>query len=570
MMEREFALAGAFVLAVTFCAGSPEPTRAQGVVLIARGSAQRPAPATQSGETGTLGGRVVDLTTGEPIGNALVQAGGSDQVATYTAADGSFVFARLPVGEYDLVAAHSGYITDFGYARAGGPSRTSTRVTRNQRADVTIRMMRAAVIGGQVIDANGEPVPDAVVAAGRMRFTRGQRRLMPTGGRMMPFVVTDDEGHFRIGGLVPGRYYAWVSGTAEPVGGRFQDQVPTLPITSFAPGVPELSAASSIELGPGERRLDVTIVQLRGRAFTVSGSVVSDASSPAQFVNLMTAGSDTEEFGMPSRGAGIDAHGAFSFPNVPEGHYRVNVVGRDGQPLASSAVDVNGADVSGLVLRSSSVVTLHGRFVTEDGQLIPMPLGADRTAMGLSCSVETAAHNGGRQCTAKPDGSFEIFGIGAGYYRLTSYVPPNSYVRQVLFGTTDVTDALLDVRPDGRDDLLTIVVTKKTTGVGGVVTDTLGRPQGGAVVAVFSTTPGRWWLESSRYVVAIGTQRNGSFEYHGLPPGEYYVAVASGYPEWPLDTPELDPDFLDQLRSGATVVNLVDGETRTVSLAIRQ
>jgi hypothetical protein len=70
--------------------------------------------------------------------------------------------------------------------------------------------------------------------------------------------------------------------------------------------------------------------------------------------------------------------------------------------------------------------------------------------------------------------------------------------------------------------------------------------------------------------VSIGTQRNGTFEYHGLPPGEYYVAVASGHPEWPLDGPELDPDFLDQLRSGATVVNLVDGETRTVSLAIRQ
>jgi hypothetical protein len=70
--------------------------------------------------------------------------------------------------------------------------------------------------------------------------------------------------------------------------------------------------------------------------------------------------------------------------------------------------------------------------------------------------------------------------------------------------------------------------------------------------------------------VSLGTQRNGTFEYHGLPPGEYYVAVASGHPEWPLDGPELDPDFLDQLRSGATVVNLVDGETRTVSLAIRQ
>ena len=274
---------------------------------------------------------------------------------------------------------------------------------------------------------------------------------------------------------------------------------------------------------------------------------------------------------MPSRIAGVDAHGTFSFRNIPEGHYRINVVGRDGQPFPASEVDVNGADVSGLVLRSSAEVTLRGRFITDDGRLIPMPLGTDLPTMGPSCSVETAAHNGGRQCTAKPDGSFEIAGIGAGSYRLTPYVPPNSHVRQVLLGTTDVTDALIDVRPEGRDDLLTIVVTKKATGIGGVVTDTRGHPQGGVVVAVFSTTPGRWWLESSRYVVAIGTLRNGTFEYGGLPPGEYYVAVASGYPEWPMDgSAELDPDFLDQLRSGATVVNLVDGERRTVSLVIRQ
>ena len=84
------------------------------------------------------------------------------------------------------MAAHSGYITDFGYARAGESSRTSTQVTRDQRADMTIRLMRAAVIGGQVIDAKGEPVPDAIVAVGRVRFTRGQRRPMPTGGRMVP------------------------------------------------------------------------------------------------------------------------------------------------------------------------------------------------------------------------------------------------------------------------------------------------------------------------------------------------------------------------------------------------
>ncbi len=569
MMEREFTLASAFALAVSFCTGSPEPTLAQGGVLIARGSAQRPAAAARSSETGALTGRVVDFSSGDAIAGALVQAAGPDTVATYSATDGSFEFPRVPVGEYDLLVTHAGYLTDFGRPTAGERARTSTLVTKDQRAEATIRLVRAAVIGGQVIDANGEPVPDATVAVGRVQFMGGRRGLTNTG--RMPFATTDDEGRFRIGGLSPGRYYAWVTATDQPVNGRFQDPAATVPIKSFAPGVAELSAASSIDLGPGERRLDVTIVQLRARTFSISGSVVADGSRQFHLVNLSAESSETEFGGGASQGAMVGpAHGTFSFPNVTEGSYRVSLSSPDGQFLSSVEVNLSGSDVSGLVLRPS-LVTIRGRFATEDGQTVPMPLRRDFMTMGPGCSVQPAAQMGGRECTAKPDGSFEIAGIGAGRYVFWASVPPDLSVRQVLLGTTDVTDTVLDLRSDGRDDPLTVVVTKKKTGLRGVVADSLGRPQGGVVVAVFSTTPARWWLATSRYVLTIGTQRDGSFEWHGLPPGEYYVNVASGYPEWPLDAgPQLDPDFLDQLRSGAVTVNLVEDETRTVSLAIRQ
>jgi hypothetical protein len=533
-------------------------------------SAQRAAPPARSDETGTLAGRVVDFTTGEPVAGALVQAGGPDSVATYSASDGSFVFSRVLVGEYDLVVLHSGYLTDFGTLN-GRQLRPPSHVAKDQPADVTIRLIRGAVIGGQVIDTNGDPVPGALVAVGRVRFTGGRRRLVQSSNGPSQ-VTTDDEGRFRIGGLKAGRYFAWVSVESQPIFGRFQDPAAaTFPIRSFAPGVAELSAASSIELGPGERQLDVTIVQLRGRAFTISGSIVSDGTTQPLFVTLIADNSEMEYSGGSLPGGAYDPQrGTFSFPSVTEGRYRVVVMGREVQPIASAEVDLAGSDVSGLVLRTS-VATLHGRFVLEDGQMVPARLPGDETNPGFTCSIQPEAQMAGRECKGKPDGSFEISGLGSGRYRFWPSVPPEFSAQRVLLGATDVTDTPLDLRSDGRDDALTVVVTKRKTGLRGVVTDSLGRPQGGVVVAVFSTTPARWSLEWSRYVMSIATQRDGSFEWRGLPAGEYYVNVASGNPEWPLDEgPELDPELLGHLRSGAAVVNLVEDETRTVSLTIRQ
>ncbi len=62
-----------------------------------------------SGSTGRINGRVVDSATNDPIPNILVDAGG---VQTWTASDGSFLLAQLPVGTQNLVA----YAPDGSYA----------------------------------------------------------------------------------------------------------------------------------------------------------------------------------------------------------------------------------------------------------------------------------------------------------------------------------------------------------------------------------------------------------------------------------------------------------------------
>ena len=64
--------------------------------------------------TGSISGTVMDDSTNQPVGGAIVlleqlDTGGIDRVinAATTASDGSFAFSALPSGNYDVVAAAS-------------------------------------------------------------------------------------------------------------------------------------------------------------------------------------------------------------------------------------------------------------------------------------------------------------------------------------------------------------------------------------------------------------------------------------------------------------------------------
>jgi hypothetical protein len=67
------------------------------------------------------------------------------------------------------------------------------------------------------------------------------------------------------------------------------------------------------------------------------------------------------------------------------------------------------------------------------------------------------------------------------------------------------------------------------------------------------------------------TNAKGVFTVERLGAGEYFVATASDVDDWTFSqNGELDPDLLESLRAHAIIVNLAEGETRTVSLALRQ
>jgi iron complex outermembrane receptor protein len=73
--------------------------------------AQNPSPspaASARGETGSISGRVIDQTTGDPLENARVVIAGT-ALATSTERGGTFMLRAVPPGDYTLVISYTGF-----------------------------------------------------------------------------------------------------------------------------------------------------------------------------------------------------------------------------------------------------------------------------------------------------------------------------------------------------------------------------------------------------------------------------------------------------------------------------
>src|SRR3954467_10283049 len=194
------------------------PRPATGSQQPARDTPAQPQDAPPT-PTGAIAGRVIASHNGRPVKRARVFVTAAELPdggrGVLTDDQGVFDLAELPAGRSTLTVSKSGFVSlSYGQRRplqAGTPLQLADG---QQLKGIAFQLPRGSVIGGRVLDEDGEGMPGVSVGEERrarpvvsvrvMRYQclQGERRLTPAGAGQ-----TDDKGQYRVWGLMPGDYY---------------------------------------------------------------------------------------------------------------------------------------------------------------------------------------------------------------------------------------------------------------------------------------------------------------------------------------------------------------------------
>jgi 5-hydroxyisourate hydrolase-like protein (transthyretin family) len=366
--------------------------------------------------------------------------------------DGRFEFQEISAGRYILRVAKTGFVSTL--FDLGGVSNTYFDLRGGQRIDRgELRLPRAGVITGRVVDSYGDPASEIKVTAWRADyFGPGERRLASARS-----VDTNDLGEYRLFGLTPGKYY--VSAAAQGVAPTFH------PSTSNGLDAQPVFVKVN-EDTPG------TNIQMQVLQYTRVAGVVQDSSGrPARNVVVMVNPSRSDGamyFSMNI--AEADANGRFAIPAVPPGEYRVDVVakaklegvatsggiGDAWKVIAESAsipLTVTGERLEELTITLGAGARISGRVLIDGQPARPEVATKLQVAafpvlhtQGISSSLQTVSG------PVSPDGSFVVAGVhGSRLIRILGLPAATTALQGVIALGSDVSESGPGGRTERRD-----------------------------------------------------------------------------------------------------------------------
>ena len=573
----------------------------------------RDTPAQKQDETtpaGLIAGRVLAADTGRPVKRARVfvsapeLSGGRGVLTDDT---GVFQLAELPAGRYTLSVSKSGFVSLSYGQRRPLQSGTPLQLADGQEIkDIEFRLPRGSVIAGHVYDETGDPLPGVLVRVLRYQYQQGDKRLAPAGTAQ-----TDDQGQYRVWGLMPGDYYvdaqsrinlpfggpagrggggggrgggpggrgggggaaAAIAGVVGAIAGGNvaalfgpDDENQKAYAPTYFPGVTSITEAQPITLGLSQTSADVDFNLQLVHVARVSGHV-TDPDGTATWSGNVSLVVDSATvgrgggFGM-NYGGRIQYDGTFDISNVPPGRYTLQARGNDNdtpqfasQPLTVGSTDI---DVS-VTLGNSAAISGTIVFPPSQTQL------PDFSNMRVAAPSTDNSIGGQAQGRVDKDGKFTITGVQAG----THLIRPGGQLRgwtlkAVTIDGRDVTDAAVELRSGQHLERVEITLTDRTSEINGALTGDQGAPITEYTVLAFSTDS-TFWRPQSRHIATARPDQTGHFRIRGLPAGDYYVTTVdpAQQGEW------YEPGYLEERRLGAARVALGEGETKAQDFKIR-
>ena len=530
-------------------------------------------------EGASIEGRLTDAISGTPVRRGMVTLRPIRNVAkTYTAsssADGSFAFTGVETGSYRIYLEKPGYLNqEYGSKTFQFGGEAIAVVAGDKKTGIEFKAMPQSVLTGKVFDEDGEPVTQAsVVSTLRTKWNR------QAGGRNGN---TNDIGEFRIAGLTPGRYVLQANAFNRQMQGAISNRPRTVMIDgvprqigstakspfkqeedyspTYFPSVTEETAASVIELGPGQQIDNLVIRMRKTSVYSIRGTVKYSGSTPigengAQ-VQLMPKDAMRQGRGIGARqsNAAVMKDGSFEFFGIAPGSYLLGALRVDlGQfPLGLMPVEVNG-NLENITLGYGDPSHLIASVAWDDSAEI-------RPLTGYLMLSEKNLGNAVTPTLPLKDGKTEKpVNLPSGSYVVRFQSPtPGAYVKKITDKGGVELGAIITI-PEAATLEIAVVVSTKTANLEGTVTSDA---KGTKTVMLLPEPAGQ---NAQVFMRSVTTDASGRYKLERIVPGSYKIfAFAEEIPGGAF----LNGDLAQLLENKGISITLKEADNETKQVPI--
>src|SRR6266496_2114890 len=409
-------------------------------------------------------GQIVQQPGGAPLRKADIRlfsigAHSDEESVEYsgvTDAEGRFELDDVKPGTYRVAYDHAGFV-DSEKRHHGNRMLLSLQLGQDSK-DLLFHMAPAAVITGEVLDSDGDPLSNVSVLA--VPYPRNPHAIEGFEG-----ATTNELGEFRIGGVTPNKYLL----VAQPLmqlatvvhSAKAVAKGTAVYASTYYPSTIDQKQAVPLTLHAGDQvQANIQLVSIH--SFHIRGEVTSIPGGATDTSVILRPLDDL--FIADIAPWSVDKDGRFEIRAVLPGSYAILLAFSDGKAShtlrGDQTIQVSSSDIDGLRVAALPNGSIRGQFRMENGKRI------DWSQFGVSLHSQQQRYRDLLQGSStssgdttesfywdqrtpradvQPDGSFEMKDVPADTYHLLVAATNDSladcFVKTVSIGGRDVSDS---------------------------------------------------------------------------------------------------------------------------------